>query len=256
MLFANDQKSVQSVSFAEKLRPTILKFLGPDWTVKLIGAEKIVKIDEVPMPALPKIVDDARSTAVYNKKQDKVTIKPEIEEKYNYAFIREIFEATRQTKPNSDEIGKLMNVLSQGGSREGVYRSLVLDATYAGMENGDKAVKKNSAEFAVYFYNKYLGKKIVIKSLEGMNLYSLKRLTTEKTLDLADAFSDEQRSDLEKWYANMSADMAMKFPNVWTNATRKNPSATYHQLWASKVPVQHIKSEIIIKIHSAFNSMI
>ncbi|MBC7430018.1 MAG: hypothetical protein H7336_15495 [Bacteriovorax sp.] len=256
ILFANDQKSAPEQSFAEKMRPKMMKILGEVWTVKLIGADKSVKTDEVPMPVLPKVIDDAKSTAVYDKKQDKVSIKPEVEQKYNYAFIREIFEATRQTKPNDDEIGKLMNVLSQGGSREGVYRSLVLDSVYAGMENWDKPVKKNSADFAVYFYNKYLGKTIVIKSLEGMNLFTLKRLVTEKALDMTDAFGDEHRGDLEKWYANMSADMATKFPSVWTNVTRKNASATYHKMWASKVPVQHVKSEIIIKLHSAFNSML
>ncbi|MBC7712347.1 MAG: hypothetical protein H7177_03355 [Rhizobacter sp.] len=256
ILFANEQNSTQEKSFVEKMRPKMMKILGEEWTVKLIGADKIVNLNEVAMPALPKIIDDAKSTAVYDKKQDKITIKAEVEQKFNYAFIKELYEATRQTKPNDDEIGKSMNVLSQGGTREGVYRSVVLDSVYGGMENWDKPVKKNSAEFAVYFYNRYLGKKVQIKSLEGMNIFSLKRLVTEKALDMSDAFDYDHRDDLEKWYANMSSDLATKFPQTWGNPTRKNPSAAYHKAWASKVPVQHIKSEMIIKIHSAFNSMI
>lgn len=254
MLFADEHKSTQEKSFVENMRPKMMKFLGEEWTVKLIGAEKIIIVDEVPMPTLPKIDDNAKSTAVYDKKQDTISIKPEIEQKFNYAFIKELFEATRQTKPNDDELGKMMNVLSQGGTREGVYRSVVLDSVYGGMENWDKVVKKNSADFAVYFYEKYLGKKIALKSFEGMSIYTLKRLVTDKSLDMADAFTS--RDEMEKWYANMSSDLALKFPNVWANSTRKNSSPSFHKLWASKVPAQHIKSEIIIKVHSAFNSMI
>lgn len=254
MLFAEDQ-ATQEKSFAEKMRPKMMQILGEEWTVKLIGKDNSVKPDEVQMPVLPKIEEDARSTAVYDKKADKITIKPEVEQKFNYAFIQELYQATRQTKPNDDEIGKSMNVLSQGGTREGVYRSLVLDSVYGGMENWDKPVKKNSAEFAVYFYQKYLGKKIALKSFEGMSIYTLKRLITEKALDMSDAFGHDKRDDLEKWYAVMSVDLATKFPLVWTNPTRKNPSATFHKKWASNVPVQHIKSEMIIKMHQAFNSM-
>lgn len=231
-----------------------MKIVGEEWTVKLIGADKSVPADEVPMPALPKITDDARSTAVYNKKQDKISLKPEVEQKFNYVFIKELYEATRQEKPNDDEIGKFMNVLSQGGTREGIYRSLVLDSTYAGMENWDKPVKSVTADFAVYFYGKYIGKKIVKKSFEGMSVFSLKRLMTEKALDMADAFGDD-REGLEKWYAIMSADLATRFPQIWSNAMRKKTSALEHKAWASKVPLQHIKSEMIIKIHSALNSM-
>ncbi len=254
MLFANEKNTPQEKSFVEKMRPKLMQILGEEWTVKLIGAEKVIAVDEVIMPTLPMIDDNAKSTAVYEKKQDTVTIKPEIEQKYNYAFIFELFEATRQTKPNEDEVGKIMNVLSQGGTREGVYRSVVLDSVYGGMENWDKPVKKNSAEFAVYFYQKYLGKKIALKSFEGMSVYTLKRLNTEKALDIADSFAS--RDDMEKWYGIMSADLAVKFPNVWSNSVRKNPSSLFHKKWASKVPVQHIKSELVIKIHSAFNSMI
>ena len=233
----------------------MMQYLGEHWTLKLIGNAPVNKMNNtVIMPALPKIVDDARSVAVFNKKQEKVILKPEIEEKYYYAYIKEIYEATRQTKPNDDEVAKLMNVLSQGGTREGVYHSLVLDSTYGGMENYDKPVKSNAADFAVYFYGRYVGKKIAKESLKGMNIYSLKRLVSDKTLDMIDAYGDN-REDLEKWYAVMSSDLASKFPSLWSGKMRKDTDSQNHKSWASKVPVQHIKSETLIKIHGAFNSM-
>ncbi|MBC7539207.1 MAG: hypothetical protein H7281_10325 [Bacteriovorax sp.] len=255
ILHAQDSSSQKTISFAEKMRPTLMKVVGERWTTKLIGSAPEVKIDNsVVLPALPKLLVDARSTAVFDKKQDKIILKPEMEEKYRYAFVKEIYEATRQTKPNDDEVGKLMNVLSQGGSREGVYHSLVLDSSYGGMENYDKPVKSNAADFAIYFYGRYIGKKVAKESLKGMNIYSLKRLVADKALDIIDAYGDN-REDLEKWYAVMSSDLASKFPSVWSGKMRKDTSSIDHKLWANQVPVQHIKSETLIKIHGAFNSM-
>ncbi len=256
MLNAQAQAPTKEKSIVEKMRPTLMKIVGEEWTVKLIGAEDVgVKSTDLIMPAIPKIEDNAKSTAVYDRKKDTIVIKPEVEEKFNYAFIQEIYETTRQTKPNEDEIAKMMNVLSQGGTREGVYRMLVLDNVYGGMENWDKPVKSVTADFAVYFYDKYFGRKVQKKSFEGMSVFTLKRLIGEKALEVSDAFG-EDRDGLERWYAIMSADLAAKFPAIWSNKMRKNTSAVDHKAWASKVPVQHIKSELVIKIHSAFNSMI
>lgn len=254
---AKSQPAAQEKSLVEKMRPQLMKILGEEWTVKLIGADKSVPQDEIPMPKIPKVNDDAKNASVYDKKADKIVLKltPEQDQKYNYAYIKEIYEATRQSKPNDDEIGKMMNVLAQGGTREGVYRSMVLDSVYGGMENWDKPVKSVTADFAVYFYGKYFDKKIVKKSFEGMSIYTLKRLVAEKALEVVDAFGDD-RDGLEKWYAIMSADLATRFPQIWTNPMRRKTSALEHKAWASKVPIQHIKSELVIKIHSALNSMI
>ncbi len=250
------ESSTRSLSIMEKMRPTLLSLLGEKWTLKLIGEATTAPTpgSSIALPALPKLMDDARSTAVFDKKAEKIVLKPEIEQKFYYAYIREIFEATRQTKPNDDEVGKLMNVLSQGGSREGVYHSLVLDSVYGGMENYDKPVKGNAADFAVYFYGKYVGKKVAKENFKGMNAFVLKRLVADKALDIIDGYGDN-REDLEKWYAVMSGDLASKFPQVWSGKLRKNTSSFDHKSWAAKVPVQHIKSETLIKIHSAFNSM-
>lgn len=253
ILHAQEAKN-KELPFTEKLRPTMMKILGAEWTVKIIGAAPVEEVPGLKMPVLPKIVSDATSTAVYSKKADTIKLSPEIESTYAYSYIKEVFEATRQTKPTPEEENQYMNVLTQGGTREGVYRSLVLDATYAGMEEWDKPVKSNTADFAVFFYEKYLGKKVDKKQFQGWSVFTLKRLMTEKALEMVDAFGDN-RGDLETWYGLLSADLATKFPSVWTNVLRKNPSAEAHKAWASKVPLQHIKSEVIIKMHNAFNSM-
>jgi hypothetical protein len=255
LLHAEDSKSQKVIPFTEKMRPTIFGLFGESWTNKLIGPAPVEKIDDnVVLPKLPKLQSDAKSLAVYNKHPDKIVLNSVQEEKYLYSYIKEIYEVTRQTKPNDEEVTKFMNVLSQGGSREGIYHSLVLDSIYGKMESVEKPVKANATEFAIYFYERYIGKKIANESLKGMNIYSLKRLVADKALDIIDAYG-ENREDLEKWYAVMSSDLASKFPSLWSGKMRKDTVSLNHKNWASKVPLQHIKSETLIKIHSAFNSM-
>ena len=253
MVYAQETMK-KEVPFTEKMRPHLQKYLGDEWTVKLIGPAPIPPKPEMQMPELPKIISDARSTAVYDKKEDPIKLPADVEQKFSYAYLIEVYEATRQAKPTDEEINQFMNVLTQGGTREGVYRALVLDATYAGMEEWDKPVKSATADFAVYFYAKYLGVKIEKKRFEGMSVFTLKRLITEKSLDMVDAFGTN-REDLEKWYAIMSADLATKFPTLWSNKLRKITVPEEHKAWASKVPQQHLKSEVIIKLHTALNSM-
>jgi hypothetical protein len=244
------------VSLVEKWRPTISKFFGEEFTIKLLGKiPEIKKVSvEIQMPKIPLIKDDARSADVYNKKADKITLHKNEEEKYHYSFLEELYEVTRQTKPNQEEFQRLMNTLSQGATREGVYHALVLDAAYAQLENSVKPVKDSAADFTVYFYGIYIAKIISPEGLKKMNMYSLKRLVAEKALDMIDAFGDN-REDLEKWYAVLSSDLATRFPQLWSNKLRKSNSKAVHKNWASKAPIQHIKSETVIKIHMAFNSL-
>lgn len=65
---AQPQTVIQEKSLVEKMRPQLMKILGEEWTVKLIGADNSVPVDEILMPAIPKIDDNAKSTAVYEKK--------------------------------------------------------------------------------------------------------------------------------------------------------------------------------------------
>jgi hypothetical protein len=246
----------KELPFVEKLRPTLVQLLGEDTTIKLIGNAPVIdKDDSVAMPAIPEIVENAKSIEVYNKKNDQITLGTETEQKYYVGFIKEVYEATRKQKANEDEIGKFYNVLSQGGTREGVYRALVLDNTYNSLENTEGlAVKSQAADFAVFFYQKYVNKKITKDKFKGWSTYSLKRVLTEKALDIIDSYG-ENRPAIETWYANLSSDLAFKFQQTMQNNLRKSTSSEVHLNWAKKVPIQHIKSEVIIKLHSSLNSL-
>ena len=254
LLFAQS-KPTEPKSWTEEWRPTISNLIGPVFTNKLLGKPlEIKKIDTLVLPKIPVIKEDAKSSEVYNKKPDKIVLTQEVEATYHFSFLSEMYEVTRLSNPSQEDFSRMMTVLSQGGSREGVYHALVLDSVYAQLETIDKPVKDPAAEFAIYFYKIYINKKISAENLKQMNMYSLKRLIAEKALDLLDAFG-ENREDMEKWYAILSSDFAIRFPKVWTNKLRQNPSKEFHKKWASKAPIQHIKSELLIKIHTAFNSL-
>ncbi len=255
--FGADAVKKEELSIAEKWRPTITKYFGEEFAIKLLGATSDVKkdnLDLLQMPQIPILVVDARSTSVYDKKPDKVILKPEEEAKYHYSFLTELYEVTRQSQPQADDIKKMMNTLSQGATREGVYHSMVLDPVYNQLETIYKPIRLPASEFAVYFYSNYIAKKISPDSLTSMNMYTLKRLIAEKAIDIIDAFG-ENRDGLETWYAILSSDLATRFPQHWSNKLRKNSSKAVHKNWASKAPIQHIKSEIIIKLHIALNSL-
>lgn len=255
-VFSADVPQTEPLSLAEEWRPTIAKFFGEGFAIRLLGKAPEAKkpIVDLQMPKIPLIKEDARSTDVYNKKADKVILPPDEEAKYHYSFLEELYEVTRQVKPSEDDFKKMMNTLSQGATREGVYHALVLDAVYAQLESLDKPVKAPASDFAIYFYSTYIAKKISADSLKNMNMYSLKRLIAEKAIEMIDAFGDN-REDMEKWYAILSSDLATRFPQHWSNNLRKNTSKSLHKTWASKAPLQHIKSEAVIKLHTVFNSL-
>lgn len=243
----------QESSIKEMFRPFITSIVGAEKAVMLIGEDPSANLSEYQMPQIPVVDRSSTSTKVYDRPKDQIKIDPSVEAKFNYAYINEVFDVTRKQKPNEDEIAKMMNILSQGGTRTGIYRSLVLDSTYGGMENWDVAVKSKTADYALDFYKKFLGRDIKKKSFEGMNIYTLKRLMTENALEVLDAF--EKREDAESWYGLFSQKMAKEFPSQWKNDVRKNTSAIAHKDWASKVPLEHMKSEVIIKLHTALNTM-
>jgi len=255
LLHAQAQKP-PSISLVEQWRPTITKILGEEFTKKLIGPPPVIikPEDAIVLPKIPVIKVDVKSAEIYNKKPEKIILKKEEEENFHFTFVTELFEATRMVKPTEEEFNQMMTVLSQGGSREGVYHSLVLDSKYAQLESIDKPVKDPAANFALYFYDTYAGKKIAVENLKKMNMFSLKRVVAEKAIDIIDAYGDN-REDIEKWYAVLSADLATRFPQVWTNALRKNTSKLAHKKWASKAPIQHIKSSVYLKLHAALNSL-
>lgn len=249
MLISFQPAQAQSMGeFKDKIVQWSYQLLGKDLTEKIFGP-----MDDIVLPAIPKIEKDAKKAIVERKENLGQKLEPEKEKALNYSFVMELFDVTRKSKPNKEEISNWMNVLGQGATREGVYRALVLDQTYYGLENFRKPVNDKLAEFASRYMPTYLGQGTEMAKLKEANFFTLKRILTERSLETFDELMSHNVEDGYNWYAVLSADMANSFGKVWQNDIRKSNNKKAHKQWAMKVPEQQVKSEIIIKLHKAFN---
>lgn len=237
--------------FKEKLRPFITKYLGEEIAVKFLGEGQGL----VELPEIPKINNSATDSSVYSQKEDdKIKNIPKDKRgRLDYVFIDELYLSTRGSKGNKDQVGRWYSILSQGGTREGVYRALVLDNTYRGLENFNNPLSEKVISFASYFFPRFLNKSIKKKALEGINFYTLKRITTESSLSVIDAYLQKDPSQLYAWYAVFSGELASKYPEVFKTELRKIEKMSAHKKWATQVPNQYIKAEVMIKIHQVYN---
>ncbi len=215
------------------------------------------RVVHLKMPAIPEVKKDSTSleTSESYKDPNAKRFKAEDKKRYDYFYIKEVYEVTLQRKVNENELARWMNVIGQGGTREGVYRAIVLGSDYRAMENYVGArLRKKTIAFVEHFLSRYLQKKISTKDLKRINFYTVKRIVTEMALEVVDSFLMEKRSeDLFTWYGIMAADFAKNYSEVWDSKQRKNANELQQKKWAQAVPVQFLKSEIIIRIHKLMN---
>lgn len=255
-LFAQD---VHETGWRASLRSVIERVLGSEWGDKVLGKLPQKTSDEITMPEIPTVFKKSTDIATYTKKPKAPTefdkLPQDRKRTFNYNFIQELFSVTRKTQAKDEDLSNWLNTLDQGGSREGIYQSLVLDEVYNGLEQIEERPSKKVLDFCLSFSQKFVRQTFKPESLEKLNIYSLKRIFTEKGLDIMDFYEVRDLDALYRWYANFSADLAKNYGTLLTSQIRKNPSARYHYEWAKGVPVQHLKSEFIIKLHSVMNTL-
>lgn len=245
------------------LRPILTKIFGEERAALWYGDEKEVIVvadpeESIKLPVIPKVVKSATSTdsstlgLSANSKYRFLT--PTDIQKLNYNFIRDLFIAVRLHTPSDQEIGVWFNTLEQGGSREGIYRAMVLDQNYAKLENEHHPSSPRIIKFTVWYLEKFLGQKSSTESVGGLNRYSLKRIITEKSLELFDELK-KKPEDFYNWYAVVSSELAKTYPDALSGKMDKEISKVRHKNWAKEMPEQHLKSEMILKIHQIFNSL-
>jgi hypothetical protein len=230
---------------------------------ELMGKKKVQKkvVPEVELPKFPEIIRDAKSLQVYKKKgtihtQGHSFNKLSLEKKRHYrlGFLRELHFVVNGSQAEKSTLISNLNVLESGGSREGIYRSIVLSNEYSSLEGFSEVPSKGLLEYSVRFGQKFLKRKFNQELMKKLNLYGIKKVITEKVLELIDAFPSDGE-DLYKWYAVFSADFSREFSASAKGKVRSRKSALFHLAWAKTVPLQQIKSEVIVKIHMAMNSL-
>lgn len=241
------------------IRGPLTRVLGEEWADKLLGTSEVVETPKLGLPQIPQGIKKTTDLATYSKKIKGNTefdnLPTEKKRLFNYKFLEEIFLVTRKTEPKDEDLSNWLNTLEQGGSREGIYQALVLDEIYSGLENMDEKPSKALQDFSLNFSQKFLNQTFQAGSLSRLNLYSLKRIFTEKGLDLMDYYEAKDLDALYRWYAIFSADLAQKFAPILKSQIRKETSPEIHYEWAKGMPVQHVKSEFIIKMHIVMNGL-
>lgn len=252
-LLVNMQTHALSLDeIGSKIKPLFEKVLGQDFMNKLFGENTN---ETLVIPAIPKINKDTKNTEIYNQKSDAEVFSKEKMEQYNISYVQELVQAIREVPANRDDVGKWYNTLYQGATREGIYRALVLDDYYRRLENYEDESSKSAREFTISFMSKYIGKDVTIEKLQDLNIYSIKRIVTEDALDIADTFIfANQKEDFYTWYAIFSAQLAKDYP-IWNNRLRSSTNSKQHLAWAKKMPLQFVKSEIILKLHMLYNNL-
>lgn len=248
----------QEPSWKVKLRGIITQVAGEEWSQKLLGKAP-QEVSEIALPDIPQNVKKSTDVTSYTKKTKEPTefdkLPPERKRQFNYNFLEELFQVTRKTEPKDEDLANWLNTLEQGGSREGIYQALVLDEVYNGLESMEEKPSKRLTDFCLHFSEKYLNQTFNPQSITQLNLYSLKRIFTEKGLDLLEYYEVRDLDSLYRWYAVFSEDIARNYGMVMKSDIRKNESAKFHYEWAKSMPIQHIKSEYIIKMHAVMNSL-
>ena len=200
---------------------------------------------DIELPPIPKV------SLKLVQRAETVQLNPQKERRYNLAYIHEIYNVVRHQKVDTKTLSRWINVMDQGGSREGIYRALVSDEVYFKMEEVKNPIKQKVVDFLTVFTGRFLSQKIVQDSLSQIGFYTIKRMIVEKTLDIIDSFIEKEH--LMRWYAVFSAEMAQKYPEAFGRGIRRVVEKRVHLKWANLVTFQHIKSEVIIKLHLIFN---
>ncbi len=253
------QASSVEASWKIKLRGLITSVAGEEWGNRILGEPPVLNLPELALPEIPKQFNKSTDVGSYSKKTkvptefDKLPL--DKKRQFDYKFIEELFQVTRKTEAKDEDLVNWLNTLEQGGSREGIYQALVLDEVYNGMESMEEKPTKKLLDFCLQYSQKFHNQTFKPESLNQLNLYSLKRIFTEKGLDLLEYYEVKDLDSIYRWYAILSADMAKNDGPFMKSEIRKNQSAKYHYEWAKSMPIQHIKSEYVIKMHSIMNGL-
>jgi len=255
-ILAQDQ--ILEPSWKSKGR-SLISFLSPNLGTYFFGPIPIPVVVEAKLPEIPKQVKKSTDIANYNKlvkepsEYDKLP--KDKKRQFDYKFVQELFQVTRRTEARYEDLSSWLNVLEQGGSREGIYQGLVLDDVYAALENIEEKPSQRLLSFSLKFSQRFLNQTFKQESLAQLNLYSLKRILVEKALDLMEHYEVHNLENLNQWYSVFSSELAKDYGPLLKSPIRQDIRSEYHLQWAKSMPVQHIKSEFIIKLHKVMNGL-
>jgi hypothetical protein len=248
----------QESNLRSRLRDFLNNIAGEQWSERLLGKAPVAE-PEVQLPEIPKQLKKSTDLSTYEKQTKDSTeferLPLERRRQFDFKFLQELFAVTRKAEARDEDLANWLNTLDQGGSREGIYQALVLDEVYSALENMEERPSQKLLDFTVTTYQQFMGQNMTVDSLARFNLYTLKRILTERGLDLMEYYESRDLDSLYRWYAVFSGKLAQNYGQMLSSPVRTEASMAYHYQWAKEMPVQHIKSEFIIKLHTVMNGL-
>lgn len=258
-VLAQEPQALLEPAWKSKSREIVTSVAGATWGEKIFGPVPQPPEPEIQLPEIPKQIKKATDVTGYVKKSKGPTeydkLPPDRRRHFDYGFIKELFLVTRKSDAKDEDLANWLNVLDQGGSREGVYQGLVLDEVYATLENMEEKPTDRLLDFYIKTSERFFHQTAKKESLNQLNLYSLKRILTEKGLDLMGYYESNNLDDLYQWYAIFSSELAKNYSPLLKTKIRQDQRFEYHKEWAKSMPIEHIKSEFIIKLHAVMNGL-
>lgn len=171
-------------------------------------------------------------------------------------FLDEIYRVLWGRAPEGEDHLRWMNILSQGASREGIYRALILNGAYGQREKQDIPAGGALGQFAALFLKNYTGRPNYTDNLLAhVNFYALKRTLAEEALGVLDRLGPGSEP-FSSWYGVFSDYLARDFQALFDKENhRGNPDALFHRDWAKKSCEQWVKSEVLVKLHRVLNHL-
>ena len=170
--------------------------------------------------------DDRQINPFYNK------LSPKQRTSLAVGLVNEIYSVVLLREPSERERRGKINILQQGGAREGIYRSLVLGDEYRQQELAGGPLSERNQKFALDYFKTYLGVAVTGKQLDQWNFYGVKRLAAERALEIIDAFAE--RADVNAWFAILSERMEQEVK--WRQKHRQLGGRQRYLQWAQKFP--------------------
>lgn len=253
------QEALLEPAWKTKGRDIVTSVIGGKWASKIFGEIPTPPAPAVALPEIPQQIKKSTDIKSYTKlSKDKTEydrLPKERQRLFDYQFLKELFVITRKTEAKDEDLSNWLNVLEQGGSREGIYSALTLDEVYSALENIEEKPSNRLLDFSLNFSQKFFKQTFKKESLVQLNLYSLKRIFTEKGLDLLEYYEVHNLENMYLWYAVFSSDLAVNYAPLLKSGIRQDPRVEFHYEWAKSMPIQHIKSEFIIKLHMVMNGL-
>jgi hypothetical protein len=250
-LFAFQSAFANIALWKEELIDTSLTIFGEKLTLALFGETNVYYYGNA-IPSIPKI-DEIKptDTSGYGKKREDEKIEDEGKRRtLDYQHVKELINVVYERTVSETELIAYLNTLDQGGTREGVYSSLVLNNEYYKLEGKEMWASEKAQEFALFILEKFCDLEINFK--KEVNKYYLKRLVIDKVMNVFELLPTAQA----KVYFNiLSVDLNRFYPGVLKKKHRSSDNYKLHEMWSSKVPFPFLKSELVVKLHIILNSL-